>query len=129
HPVLRAGKALSDCIFENDDAVTTVHLGLYHNNVLAAVASIFDQQNPAFKGQKQYQLRGMAVLPEFQNRHFGRKLLDKVEQSISGCNAVLWFNARASAVPFYQKSGFVTVGEPFEVNDIGTHYVMYKEIA
>ena len=36
----------------------------------------------------------------------------------------MWCNARKGAVWFYQRLGFVTVSEEFEIAPIGPHYVM-----
>ena len=43
------------------------------------------------------------------------------------CN-LLWFNARETAVDFYKKMGYTVIGESFIINDIGTHFVMYKKL-
>jgi predicted GNAT family N-acyltransferase len=40
----------------------------------------------------------------------------------------LWCNAREKAVKFYQNNGFEIIGEPFEIEKVGTHYVMFKKL-
>jgi len=42
---------------------------------------------------------------------------------------MLWFNARTVAVPFYEKHGFATRGDEFEIPGVGPHYVMWQEFA
>ena len=37
-------------------------------------------------------------------------------------------NARTLAVPFYRAHGFVSVGEEFEIPDVGPHFVMRGEV-
>jgi hypothetical protein len=47
-PVLRPGKPIETCIFEGDGLSTTTHLGLYVNNELAGIVSIFDTASKLF---------------------------------------------------------------------------------
>lgn len=39
---------------------------------------------------------------------------------------LLWCNARLTAVGFYQRGGFETLGEPWEEPLIGPHVAMWK---
>ena len=41
---------------------------------------------------------------------------------------LLWCNARLIAVDFYESLGFKIIGEIFDIEGIGPHYYMYKEI-
>ncbi|RZJ33667.1 MAG: GNAT family N-acetyltransferase [Flavobacterium sp.] len=129
HPVLRPGKPIDSCHFEGDDLQSTHHFGLFTAGTLAGVVSIFEALNALFETPNQLQLRGMAVLPSFQNKGFGHKLVDKCEEFIAGKGgALLWFNARILAVPFYRKLGYEIIGAEFEIAGVGPHYVMYKTI-
>ena len=40
----------------------------------------------------------------------------------------LWCNARLIAVEFYKKTGFSSIGEQFNISEIGPHYFMYKKL-
>ena len=71
HPVLRYGKPIESCHFEGDDLPTTSHFGLYFEKQLVAIISSFKVQNKLFSEENPYQLRGMAVLDEFQKKGFG----------------------------------------------------------
>ena len=72
----------------------------------------------------------MAVLPEHQKKGFGERLLAHAEKRAREANTeILWFNARLHAIPFYEKFGYDRIGDPFDIGDIGTHYVMYKQLA
>src|SRR4051812_21591809 len=75
HPVLRAGKPLESCHFEGDELSTTKHFGLFLENKIVAVVSIFKSDSSFFKKSKQYQLRGMAVLEQHQKNGYGEALL------------------------------------------------------
>ena len=111
----------------NDDDETTIHLGLFNEEKLIAITSLFKVNSTEFKEPKQYQLRGMAVLEEFRKYGLGTLLINEAEKiCIEKNTEVLWFNARESAVPFYLKLNYKTFGTKFEINGIGPHYKMYK---
>ena len=50
-PVLRKGKAIESCIFEGDDLETTHHFGLFDNESLTGIISLFHKSNPIFASQ------------------------------------------------------------------------------
>ena len=130
HPVLRNGKALESCHFEGDEHETTKHFGYFENNELVAVASLFESAIRSFHERHQFQIRGMAVLASWQKKGIGEKLMLHIETELrSGKPIFLWFNARESAVGFYRKLGYETLGNPFDIGDIGTHYIMCKKFA
>ena len=117
--------------FENDDDDDiSFHLGAFEDSKLVSVASFFYERNTAFKDQHQYQLRGMATLPEFQGRGLSSELLNMAFPVIKqNFCTLLWCNARVSAVGFYEKVGFKKVNdEVFEIEGIGVHKVMYLKI-
>jgi ribosomal protein S18 acetylase RimI-like enzyme len=129
HPVLRAGKPLESCHFEGDDLPSTVHFGLYLDKQLIAVISVFEVKNKLFTEENQYQIRGMAVLEEFQKRGFGEQLLQYCENEIRlKKGELIWFNARETAVGFYKKSGYKIIGGQFEIPDVGPHFILFKRI-
>lgn len=129
YPVLRQGKPIESCFFEGDDAETTVHFGLFVEAKLVGVISVFNNKNSIFSAENQFQIRGMAVLQEYQGKKLGKQLLMQSEAYVSSQNGdLIWFNAREIAVPFYQNSGYGIVGEGFEIKEIGTHYIMYKHL-
>lgn len=126
--VLRNGKPFKDCMFAGDDLVSTTHFGIYKNNLLAGVATYFENSNTHFQGD-QLQLRGMAVLDEYRGTGFGKLLLKRGEElAWKKKKNIIWFNARLIAVPFYENSGYRIYGESFLIEEIGIHFVMFKEI-
>jgi GNAT superfamily N-acetyltransferase len=126
-PVLRPGKPVESCIFDGDDLPTTVHFGIYDAENLVGIVSVFESGCPLLPQEKQFQLRGMAVLDSYQKKGLGEKLVKAAEEYIvSQGSEVIWFNAREIAVGFYNKMGYEIIGEPFSIGDIGTHYVMYR---
>lgn len=128
HPVLRKGKPIESCQFEGDDLKTTKHFGLFEDSNLVGVISLFECANVSFKEQKQLQIRGMAVLEDFQKKGFGEALMQHVEMTLQNEKTpLIWFNARKNAVGFYEKLGYAIIGNPFEIADVGVHYLMYKK--
>lgn len=129
HPVLRFGKPLSTCYFEGDDFSTTSHFGLFFEKQLVAVISVFKVNNKLFINENQYQIRGMAVMMEFQKMGFGETLLKYCENEIKNINGkLIWFNARETAVGFYTKSGYEIIGDKFQIPEVGPHFILFKEI-
>ncbi|MES2812367.1 MAG: GNAT family N-acetyltransferase [Bacteroidota bacterium] len=127
--VLRKGRPIEDCYFEGDYLDTTKHFGLFIDNSLAGVASVFENKNDNFSEKSQFQLRGMAVLDSFQKMGLGKLLLTEIENLIfQKKENLIWFNAREKAVDFYKKCNYQIIDKPFEINEIGTHYIMYKKL-
>ena len=127
HPVLRQGKSVESCCFDGDDLKTTLHFGLFINDRLIGVVSVFENKCSIFNQENQFQIRGMAVLKEFQKKSFGEQLILHVEDFMKQKNiSLIWFNAREIAVPFYKKMGYKIVSNSFLIENIGTHFVMVK---
>ena len=102
----------------------------YENNQIIGVISIFEIKNEYFETQKSFQIRGMAVLPTFQKQGVGEALVKEAEKFCTTQKAdLIWFNARSTAVGFYQKMGYEIVGSEFEINDVGPHFLMFKKLS
>jgi len=127
--VLREGKLKpEDCIFLNDDAESTFHLGYFEGDELVCVASFHHQPYVDFTGDA-YQLRGMATTSSFQSKGIGNKLVNFAIVYLRGQKInYLWCNAREKAFKFYQSSGFELVSDFFDIPGIGKHKVMYLKI-
>ena len=126
--MLRPGRDLNECVFAGDDDDQTIHLGAFIEGKLVSVASFYFCNNPRFAENVQYQLRGMATLPEHQNQGFSKELLKFGFPMIKRnfCELV-WCNARTSAEGFYQQTGFEAIGEIFDIPDVGPHRLMIKK--
>ncbi|MBF4518594.1 GNAT family N-acetyltransferase [Flavobacterium sp. ANB] len=128
-PVLRNGKPIESCIFEGDDLDTTHHFGLFDNSELIGIISLFSQTNTIFAEKKQAQIRGMAVLETHQKKGFGEALVKHCENYCYENNVdLIWFNARTAAVGFYKKMNYEIIGAPFDIKDVGEHYLMSKKL-
>lgn len=127
HPVLRAGKPIETCHFEGDDLATTHHFGIFDNENLVGVVTVLHNSSSLFEEEQQFQIRGMAVLDQYQKKGFGEQLLYHAEAFIGMQSAnLLWFNARESALGFYEKLGYKKTGNLFEIPGVGPHFVMFK---
>ena len=128
HIVLRAGKPIESCQFNGDELGSTLHFGYYLNNQIIGVISLFEIDNSHFIAQKSFQIRGMAVLPTFQKQGVGEALVKEAEKFCTTQKAdLIWFNARSTAVGFYQKMGYEIVGSEFEIKEVGPHFLMFKK--
>lgn len=128
-PVLRNGKPIESCIFEGDDLHTTHHFGLFADDKLTGIISLFSQSNIIFAEKNQAQIRGMAVLETHQKKGFGEALVGHCENYCKEKNVdLIWFNARTAAVGFYKKMNYQIIGAPFDIKDVGEHYLMSKKL-
>ncbi len=127
--VLRPNRPLETCFFDGDSLSTTHHFGAFQNENLAGIISIFKNNHSVFEEKNQYQIRGMAVLPEFQKYGLGKQLVLHTEEFLKQQKTeLIWFNAREEAVGFYQKLGYQIIGKAFMIADVGIHFVMFKSI-
>ena len=125
--VLREGMTLSHEMNADHDA-DTLHLGLFDKEQLVCVGSFMKASNTDFKGL-QFQLRGMGSAIGFQGRGYGKSLLAAAEQILIDRGAdLLWCNARVVALDFYSKLGYTSIGDLFEVDQVGPHFVMFKKL-
>lgn len=74
------------------------------------------------------QLRQMAVREDLQRSGIGKEILEFAEkESLKNGFKVLMMNARKTAVPFYERSGYHILGEEFL--EVGIpHYEMRKKL-
>lgn len=128
--VLRDATPSQDPRYDEDDLDDTVHLAVrnYDNEGEIIATSTWrpcpwpdDALAPAV------QLRGMAVAKHFQGRGLGGVLLDSgiSHSRVLGAQFV-WARARDSALYFYERHGFIVVGDGFvdEATGFGHHLVV-----
>ena len=122
HQELRQGFPIETCHFDKDDESDTFHLGAFENKELVGVVTLVNSE-------KGYQLRGMAVLSKEQGKGIGSLLIQKAEEKLQQEQiSYLWMNARIKAVPFYEKLGYITLGDVFEIQTVGEHIIMEKTL-
>ncbi|PGO22240.1 GNAT family N-acetyltransferase [Bacillus cereus] len=129
HKVLRPNQLLADCKYPSDYEADTFHLGAFLNDKLISIASFSKELYPDLQTGIHYRLRGMATLPNFRNQRAGTFLIRKAEQILQERGAsTLWCNGRITVTDYYKRLGFHEHGEIFEIDTLGLHKVMYKEI-
>jgi ribosomal protein S18 acetylase RimI-like enzyme len=129
HEVLRKGKPFETTFFEGDHHEKTKHFGLILENKVVGVVSVYKKNCDSFEEKEQFQIRGMAILEEFQKKGFGKLLIKKAEADCSKQKAdLIWFNARESAKKFYEKLNYKINGKPFDIANVGLHYIMFKKL-
>ena len=127
--VLRTGGTVEDVHFANDRLDGAFHLGVHIGEHRIAVGSFYPEKHDDLKGWKQYRLRGMATHPDFQGQGAGARLIQFALTHLKAQHAdLVWCNARVNAVAFYERAGFTTVGERFEIPGIGGHFVMFRRL-
>lgn len=75
------------------------------------------------------QLRQMAVTPDWQGKGVGAAIVEYAEKEArkKGFTRLI-MHARSNVVPFYEKSGYQVVGDPFD--EVGVeHRLMQKDLA
>jgi ribosomal protein S18 acetylase RimI-like enzyme len=71
----------------------------------------------------------MATDSNSQRKGYATELMIESFKELKGKGTdLLWCNARLGAVSFYESLGFNITGELFNIEGIGPHYYMYKEI-
>ena len=113
--VLRAGMVNQTVEFDGDDEVTTVHLGAFDQDGNNVGVSTWMQR--AFSPEPDLtglQLRGMATAVHLQSQGIGGLLLDAgLKHAQENSFDVIWANARDAALNFYNRHGYITIGEGF----------------
>ncbi|MCA9548166.1 MAG: GNAT family N-acetyltransferase [Myxococcales bacterium] len=120
--VLRPHQRPEDVGMPGDDDPQALHAGVFVNNALVAVGSVFpDAEAP----DAAWRVRGMATDPAWQGQGAGRRVLDALlAHAWASGGARVWCNARTTAAGFYLRAGLVQVGDVFELPNIGPHLVM-----
>ena len=91
--------------------------------------SFMPKPHPLIDDKNAYQLRGMAILPNFQGQKIGEMLLQKAEQYLKSIKVkTVWCNVRLKAIGFYGKNDFQIISDEFQIPDVGSHVLMFKEL-
>jgi GNAT superfamily N-acetyltransferase len=124
--VLRVDRPSNEVVFDGDNEAT--HLGLFDPD-LVGIASLYKRPFPHGSDAGDWQLRGMAVDDSHRGTGVGRELVEaSLDHVRRHGGRRLWCNARKIAIGFYERQGFVTVGDWFDVPRHGLHIVMVKAV-
>lgn len=126
YEILRKGQPRESATFELDGNPQTIHAAAWADGQVIGCATFVP--NP-LDGERAWQLRGMAVSPDWQKAGVGRALLRFLEGRVAhGPTKLLWCNARTPAVPFYKRLGWYTVSDEFIIETAGPHFRMRRDL-
>jgi len=129
HSELRKGQDFSTTSYLEDYEEGTFHLACFVEDKIVTCASFYEEKSIKIKSDNAYRLRGMATDSNFQRKGYASDLMNESFKELKkrDCDMV-WCNARLVAVDFYKYIGFKITGDLFDIEGIGPHYYMYKEI-
>jgi predicted GNAT family N-acyltransferase len=129
HAELRKSQDFSTTSYIEDNKESTFHMASILDNKVVTCASYYPEKSLNIKSKRAYRLRGMATDSNFQRKGHASDLMQESFKELKkrDCDMV-WCNARLGAVDFYKSVGFKLKGDLFDIEGIGPHYYMYKEI-
>lgn len=127
--VLRPHLPLEESRYPEDLTRKAIHMGVLVGGLIVGIASVYQEDETGMTDNNVWRLRGMAIAPEVRGQGYGRRLLVEIsKKTVEQGGLRIWCNARVTAVDFYKQQGFATHGEPFNLADIGAHYIMKKTL-
>nr|WP_204331729.1 GNAT family N-acetyltransferase [Geodermatophilus sabuli] len=114
-----------------DDDPATLHLAARrHDGAVVGVVRLAAAPCPwRPDARAPWQLRGMATDPAVRGTGAGRALVEAGLALVADRGAdLVWCNARETAVGFYERMGFTVLTGPFDVEPIGPHLGMLKDL-
>ncbi len=127
--VLRAGTPSADPHYAQDDLDDTWHLGACIDGRLMGVSTWAPEVWTNEPSRPAVRLRGMAVDHDAQGTGIGARLLGAgVARARRAGAGLVWASARDSALGFYERAGFETVGDGFIDGPTGLphHYIVLR---
>ena len=127
--VLRPGRPPGSSAYAGDDDPRARHGAVVVDDAVASVGTVFPDASPWEPGRVDaWRVRGMATREGLRRRGFGHSVLGAlIEHARASGGLFIWCEARIGAIAFYQRSGFVTEGEPFVLDDV-EHIHMWREL-
>ena len=129
HKELRKGQDFSTTSYLKDYEKSTFHMACIVDDKIVTCATFYPEKSTKIKSNNAYRLRGMATDSRLTRKGYASNLMAESFKELKkrDCDMV-WCNARLVAVDFYKSVGFKITGELFNIEGIGPHYYMYKEI-
>ena len=129
HSELRKGQDFSTTSYLKDYEEGTFHMACIVDDEIVTCATFYAEKSMKVQSNNAYRLRGMATDSNFQRKGHASDLMQESFKELKkrDCD-MLWCNARLGAVDFYKSIGLKIIGELFDIEAIGPHYYMYKEI-
>jgi len=129
HSELRKGQDFSTTSYLKDYEEDTFHMACIVDDKIVTCATFYAEKSIRIESNNAYRLRGMATDSNFQRKGYASDLMEESFKELTkrDCDMV-WCNARLVAIDFYKSIGFKITGELFDIEGIGPHYYMDKEI-
>ena len=130
HPILRPNRPFSTCIFENDNAPKSIHLGAFYKKQLVGVLSAIPNNSSEFFSLKGMQFRGMAVVEDHRRKGVATALIEELFKRVKHKKQwdYVWLNARVNAILLYLNVGMTPTGALFDIPKIGPHQRFFKKL-
>jgi GNAT superfamily N-acetyltransferase len=131
HRVLRLHEAPEDLrLAADDDPRAGFFAAQTDDGTIVGTAAVFPESPPwDADATGAWRLRGMATEERWRSRGIGGDVLEAVVEHVQASGGrLLWCNARLAAVPFYERAGFVRVGEQWDEPFIGPHVAMQRTL-
>ena len=125
HRLLRAGMPRSAVAMHGDGEATW--FGVIVDGAIEGTAGVFAEDSP--DGDSRHRLRAMATSEAIRGSGLGRMLIDAVcDHVVADGGSSVWASARTSAAGFYTKLGFEITSEEYDVDGIGPHVRMRRDL-
>jgi len=128
--VLRPHQPPEACTYPGDDLPSTGHFALILDDAIVGVSSIFREAREEGTEEGEFwRIRGMATAAEARGLGHGAALLQaSLDHARSNGGTQAWCNARSTAAGFYRRMGFREDGSEFELEGLGPHFVMVRDL-
>jgi len=127
--LLRPHQQSHEMTWSGDEHPDTLHIGGFRDERLVGIGTVHRQVMPGSGEPDAWRIRGIAVDHGHRGHGLGYLMLYRlVEHAASRGGRVVWANATAVSFGFFEHHGFVRRGDPFELPEIGPHYVVYAEL-
>lgn len=122
--VLHPDGPIERVTYEKDLHPRTLHLGAFEGPRLVGVGTLIPEDEQEELSSTCFRVRGMAVLPEYQNTGIGHELLEMMFHHLIDHETeaqLVWCNARINALNLYTSFGFKIFEPEFDIPGSGTH--------
>jgi GNAT superfamily N-acetyltransferase len=127
--VLRPHEPLEGPMYPLEEDPATAHFTALADGRVLAVGSVMADGHPNDPAPGDWRVRGMATLPEWRGHGLGARVLASLEGHAQEEGASrLWCNARIGARSFYERAGWLVEGGEYEIQGIGMHLLMSKQL-
>lgn len=127
--ILRPNQPIEEMNYEGDHDPLTYHCAAIVDGEIVGVASVYNQDLPGRTPRKGWRVRGMAVDEKYRGKRYGLHILGNCISHVKSQEGeYIWCNARKEAVGFYLQEDFEVIGDEFNIDRIGPHYLMIRDL-